>query len=493
MLKTVLAGRYELGEELGSGGMARVVAAHDLELDRPVAVKLLRLEADRSARARFLREARTAARFQHSDAVTVHDAGEHDGRPYIVMELVRGVTLADRLARSGPVPVTEAVEVTARLLGVLAAAHARGLVHRDVKPTNVLLPDDGGVKLADFGIAKALDDATSGLTSPGTVVGTVGYVAPELVEGRAASPASDVYAVGCLLFELLTGRPPYLHESPLSVAYAHVREPVPDVREHRPDVPPGLAAVIERALDKDPAARFRDAGELRTALLEAPGATPPPTVPLPGVGSVAGDAATRAMTVAQPGEGRPGRADEELASRRTSTERRPGTLVLVALVALLLALAALGTRAVLSGGSGAADDTEPTEAPIGDVPTEPEPDPGPGGGEAVEEPGGNQAAQVPDEAVEEPGGAVEEPGGAETTELAQLVLVLTEAPSDTFGKRHDDLLEDLVELSRESAPEKQAEEAHELREEVADWVAKGELDPAIGEMADVVLGRIAAR
>ena len=458
---TLLAGRYELGEELGSGGMARVVAGHDRELDRPVAVKLLHLTSDRTARQRFLREARTAARFHHPNAVAVHDAGEDEGQPYIVMELVRGRTLADLLASDGPLPVDEVIAIVTGVLDALAAAHARGLVHRDVKPANVLLPEEGGVKLADFGIAKALDDATSGLTSPGTVVGTVSYVAPELVEGGAATPASDVYSVACVLFEALTGRPPHGGDTPLSVAYAHVRSPVPPIRELRPEVPPDLAAVVERSLAKDPGQRYADAAEMRAALLEGPEATPPPTLPLAGAGAIVGDAPTRALAT-DPGADR----------WRVSPIVVVVALLLLAAIAVLVADGRGGDDVAIGVGEAEDQVDAPPDGP--DPADDPEPAPA------------DDAAADP--MAEEDVGADE----GEPTALAQLIARLSDAPPGTYGEKQDDLLDDLVALSRETDRDERAKEAADLREDVADWVEKGELDPVIGAEADAVLAGLAS-
>lgn len=263
----LLADRYELGDELGRGGMARVVAAHDTLLDRPVAVKLLTSTEDPVARARFLREGRTAARVHHPAAVAVYDTGEVDGQPYLVMERIEGTTLSQRLREQGPLEIDEAVAITAGVLEALDAAHRAGMVHRDVKPANVFLPDDGGVKLGDFGIAKALDDASSSLTATGAVMGTPTYLAPELVEGEQASSASDVYGVGCLLYAQLAGQPPFHEGGPVAVAYAHRHQPVPPIEAKRPDVPARIRAVLERSLAKDAASRYPDAAAMRAALL----------------------------------------------------------------------------------------------------------------------------------------------------------------------------------------------------------------------------------
>ena len=255
--------------------MGRVVVARDRVLQRDVAVKLLTRAPDAASRARFLREARDSARLRHPNAVTVFDTGEHDGQPFIVMELVRGMTLAELVAQDGPLDVEVAIAITAGVLEALAAAHEAGLVHRDVKPANVILPEDGGVKLTDFGIAKAMDEVTAGLTAAGTVLGTPTYLAPELVEGGTASPASDLYAVGCMLYLQLAGEPPFTAEAPLAIAYAHLNREVRPIEEHRPDVPDELRAVLVTALAKDPADRYADATEMRADLLGGAPTDPP--------------------------------------------------------------------------------------------------------------------------------------------------------------------------------------------------------------------------
>ena len=290
---TVLTDRYELGPLLGSGGMARVYSAHDRRLDRQVAVKLVRDEllADAASHQRLLTEARAVARLHHPNAVAVYDVGEDDGRTYIVMELVEGRTLQERLRDEASLPVVEAVEIGARVLDALRAAHVRGLVHRDVKPSNILLPDEGGVKLADFGIAKVRDAASTGVTTTrGIVVGTPRYLAPEQAAGASASPAGDIYALGVVLYEALAGSAPFDGDTAMAVALAHRLDPIPPLRERAPQVPAHVAAAVERALAKDPADRFADAEAMRRALLDdtvpgGPGtsrAGSPPLPPPPG-------------------------------------------------------------------------------------------------------------------------------------------------------------------------------------------------------------------
>ncbi|MBA3287511.1 MAG: serine/threonine protein kinase, partial [Acidimicrobiia bacterium] len=270
----VVGGRYELGAPLGRGGMARVVAARDLRLERDVAVKLVPIDdtgehVDPVVRQRFVREARALAQFHHPHAVAVFDAGQDERYLYLVMELVRGPTLASRLAEEAPFEVAEAVRIVDEVLEALAAAHAVGIVHRDVKPGNVLLTLDGDVKLADFGIAKRLDEVAGDLTGTGQFVGTPKYLAPEQMTGLPVTSAVDVYATGVLLFELLAGDPPFDAPTPVATAIAHRDAPVPDVRDRRPDVPDHVADVVARAMAKDPAARFPSADAMRAALAGA--------------------------------------------------------------------------------------------------------------------------------------------------------------------------------------------------------------------------------
>jgi eukaryotic-like serine/threonine-protein kinase len=330
---TRLVDRYELGRELGRGGMAKVVAAHDLETGYPVAVKLLTAVADPVARARFLREARNAARIRHPAAVAVYESGEADGQPYIVMELLRGRTLGEQLRRVGPLTVPDAVRVTRRVLAALGVAHDVGVVHRDITPANVFLLDEGGVKLGDFGIAKALDDSSSHLTATGAVMGTPTYLAPELIGGGGASPASDLYGVGCLLYAELAGRPPFHEGGPVAVAYAHRHQPIPPVARHRPELPQELVDVVDRALAKVPDERFPDAPAMKTALEAVPRIDPaadrgspivvPSTSPADAPRSPA-EPAAGPLAAERPGRPRATEAEVPANPPRTTTEEPSG-------------------------------------------------------------------------------------------------------------------------------------------------------------------------
>jgi serine/threonine-protein kinase len=277
-VEQVLATRYRLGEPLGAGGMATVVSAQDLRLERRVAIKLMPVAGiDTAGRTRFVREARSSAGFSHPHAVAVYDAGEADGYLYLVMELVDGPSLATRLAERGRLGVDEAVSIMWAVLAALGAAHTAGIVHRDVKPGNILL-GRSGVKLADFGIAKRLGDAD--VTGIGQFVGTPKYLAPEQVRGEPATPASDLYAAGVVLFELLAGRPPFEGDTPVATAIAHRDAPIPDLRRIRPDVPAHIASVARTAMAKQPAARFASA-ERMAVELTLPRPPPQPTQVMP--------------------------------------------------------------------------------------------------------------------------------------------------------------------------------------------------------------------
>jgi eukaryotic-like serine/threonine-protein kinase len=268
-MKQVLGNRYRLGERIATGGMGAVYRAVDETLDRQVAVKALRRELadDPTFLERFRREARAAAGLSHPGVAGVYDYGELGGQPFIVMELIEGETLAERLAARGRLPWQEAFAIGEQVAAALAAAHAHGLVHRDVKPANILLGRDGRAKVTDFGIAQAAQAAT--LTRTGMVLGSANYVAPEQAKGGHVGPAADLYSLGCVLFEAVTGETPYRGGNLVAIATQHVSAPVPDARAHRPDLPPEAAALITRALQKDPAGRFPSGAAMAAALAAA--------------------------------------------------------------------------------------------------------------------------------------------------------------------------------------------------------------------------------
>jgi serine/threonine protein kinase len=272
MSDQVLDSRYRIERPLGQGGMASVYLAHDEELDRPVALKILadHLAGDATFRDRFEREARLAARLSHPNVVRVFDVGESDGRPFIVMEYVEGDTLADELGRHGPLRPDRAVELALPICSGLEAAHDSGLVHRDVKPRNLLLRPDGVLKIADFGIARAAESTR--LTEIGTILGTAAYLAPEQAQGLEATPAADLYSLGAVLYELLTGRVPYTSTSLVELIAKQQAGPPAPIGE----VPAALELAVISCLEPDPSERPASAGALADELAAAQA----PTIPL---------------------------------------------------------------------------------------------------------------------------------------------------------------------------------------------------------------------
>jgi serine/threonine-protein kinase len=259
VIGTLLNARFRLEEQIGSGGMSTVYRAYDTTLERWVAIKLMHrdISEDGDQLERFRREARAVARLNHPHVVTVIDFGEDDGRPYIVLEFVEGETLKQRIRASGRLPVGEAVAYAIEIGRALSAAHAQRLVHRDVKPQNVLIDQDGRAKVTDFGIARSLE--AHGLTATGRVLGTTDYVSPEQALGHEVTEQSDVYSLGVVLWEMLIGEPPFKAESQVAVAMKHVQQPVPDVQRLRPDVSSALAAVVDRATAKELRNRYATA------------------------------------------------------------------------------------------------------------------------------------------------------------------------------------------------------------------------------------------
>jgi len=282
----VLGGRYELAEMLGQGGMAEVYRARDQRLGRTVAVKILRTELarDPSFERRFAREAQACAGMNHPNVVAVFDTGaDTEGDvtiPYIVMEFVDGTTLKDLLLTGRRLLPQRALEITAGVLGALEYSHQQGIIHRDIKPANIMLNRTGEVKVMDFGIARALDDAQATMTQASTVMGTAQYLSPEQGRGEPADARSDVYATGCLLYELLTSRPPFVGDTTASVVYQHVREnPIPP-SQIDPEVPSAADAVVMKAMAKNPENRYQSAAEMRADVLRAAGGEPVRATPV---------------------------------------------------------------------------------------------------------------------------------------------------------------------------------------------------------------------
>jgi eukaryotic-like serine/threonine-protein kinase len=283
----LLGGRYELDGVVGRGGMAEVYRARDIRLDRIVAIKTLRtdLARDQIFQARFRREAQSAASLNHPSIVAVYDTGEDMTAgvpvPYIVMEYVDGRTVRDLLQEGHRLLPERSLEIIDGVLRALDYSHQAGIVHRDIKPGNVMVTRNGDIKVMDFGIARAMSDAQATMTQTAQVIGTAQYLSPEQARGERVDSRSDLYSTGCLLYELLTGRPPFTGDSPVAIAYQHVREnPVPPSRVD-PDVPPWADAIVLKAMAKSPADRYQTAGDMRADLQRAasgmPVAAAPPT------------------------------------------------------------------------------------------------------------------------------------------------------------------------------------------------------------------------
>jgi len=324
VIGTFISDRFRLEERVGSGGMSSVYRAFDPTLERQVAIKLMHrdISTDPDQLERFRREARAVAQLNHPHVVTVIDAGEDDGAPYIVFEYVEGETLKDRIRRLGRLPVAEAVAYAIEIARALSCAHSHRLVHRDVKPQNVLIDPDGRAKVTDFGIARSLE--AQGLTAPGRVLGTTDYVSPEQALGHEVTQQSDIYSLGVVLYEMLTGEVPFKADTQVAVAMKHVREPLPDVQRRRPEVSAALAAVVERATAKETQNRYADVDEMVHDLEEVL------AIEAARTGQTTGEATTVLRSL--PGD------TSEFAPRRL---RHPGWTLLVSILVLVSAAGAI--------------------------------------------------------------------------------------------------------------------------------------------------------
>jgi eukaryotic-like serine/threonine-protein kinase len=475
VLGHVLAGRYELGPVLGQGGMARVHQGLDRQLDREVAIKVLAPPFDRDSDfvERFRREARAAAGLSHPNIVAVFDSGSDDDTHFIVTELVEGETLADRLGRDGPMPPADAVAVAVDIARALAAAHARGLIHRDIKPGNVMLLPDGRVKVVDFGIARAAGSDT--LTNTGVVLGSTAYLSPEQAGGQPVDERADLYALGCVLYEMLTGHVPFSADTPIATMYRHVNEDAPPPSTIAP-VQPELEDVVLRCLEKEPKRRFSSAAELEAALLAVPlarggdtmrletvgAAETQPVAPVGAVGAVieADGAKTEPVPVAAGGDG-------GLASRREAASharplgprgRRPW-LIAAVVVALLLAVIW-----VLIAATN--DPWRPRAAAR----------------EAAQETA--QDALPPDTPVT----------FANAWSSLVSAIASAQAGDDVSDKAAEELTKkanELLDAYREGDPEKLGESLQHLEEELAKAVEDEEIAPAAAETVDAAISDLA--
>ncbi|HEV8166400.1 MAG TPA: Stk1 family PASTA domain-containing Ser/Thr kinase [Actinomycetota bacterium] len=309
----VLLDRYEVGPLLGAGGMAEVYEGRDRLLARRVAIKVLQSQyaRDQSFLLRFKREAQAAASLSHPNVVAVYDTGSEDGTNFIVMEYVDGRTLKDIIRQEGPLYPARAAEICADVCAALVAAHARGLIHRDIKPGNVMLTPDGKVKVMDFGIARATTSET--ITQTAAVIGTAQYISPEQAQGQAVDYRSDLYSLGCCLYEMLTGTVPFTGATPVAIAYKHVREDPTPPRMLNPDVPPPLEAICLKAMAKLPDNRYQTAAEFRSDLERFRNGEPVLATPLLD---------SAATTQAIPG--RAGAADQTAMLGGTAADRASG-------------------------------------------------------------------------------------------------------------------------------------------------------------------------
>ncbi|HEY5053952.1 MAG TPA: protein kinase [Solirubrobacterales bacterium] len=336
MIGTVLSGRYRLEAKLGSGGMSTVYLARDQTLDRSVAVKVMHREMSEQADQleRFRQEARAVAKLSHPNVVSVIDAGEDGGHPYIVFEYVEGETLKQRISRIGALDTQEAIAYAIEVARGLTVAHARKMVHRDIKPQNILIDHEGRAKLTDFGISRQLEQ--DGMTATGRVLGTTDYVAPEQAMGQGSDQRSDIYSLGVVLYEMLVGQVPFEADSQVGVAMKHVNEDLPDVQSRRPGISAAVALVVERSTAKKPGERYQEIGEMIDDLSTAL------EVEAARAGSTTGEATSVLDAVPPP-------------KRRLATRRRASWLAIAGLLlvagAILLAVHLIGNGSIGNGGA----------------------------------------------------------------------------------------------------------------------------------------------
>ncbi|NJP30659.1 Stk1 family PASTA domain-containing Ser/Thr kinase [Micromonospora thermarum] len=361
----LLGGRYQVGELLGYGGMAEVHRGRDLRLGRDVAIKMLRTDLARDAtfQMRFRREAQNAASLNHPAIVAVYDTGEEQAPtgetlPFIVMEFVNGRTLKEVLGAEGRLQPRRALEICADMCAALEFSHRHGIIHRDIKPGNVMLTQTGQVKVMDFGIARALASGATTMTQTSAVIGTAQYLSPEQARGEAVDARSDVYAAGCVLFELLVGHPPFVGDSPVSVAYQHVREAPPTPSDLNPEVNPAVDAIVLKALSKNPLNRYQSAGEMRADLLRAAAGRPVLATP------VMREEETTQLAPAgagYPPVGPAGPRTQQIPARVGDPRRRKASSWLIA------TFAALGVLAVIALAAALLWNREPNQAIVPQV------------------------------------------------------------------------------------------------------------------------------
>ncbi|MFK3985754.1 protein kinase [Micromonospora sp. NPDC050397] len=499
----MIADRYQLQSTLGRGGMAVVWRGVDRRLDRQVAIKLLNPAgvADADMLQRFDREARTAARLAHPNIVAVHDVGSDGGEPYLVMELVDGPSLADLLA-DGPLGSDRVIPLAAQVCAALATAHAAGVVHRDIKPANILIDRAGTAKVCDFGIARLLHGAQATLTAPATTIGTAQYMAPEQAAGDPVDARTDLYALGCLLFAMLTGRPPFTGENSLRVLWQHLHEPAPSLSSVRPDVPAGLDRLVAQLLAKDPADRPASAtevGERLTALATGGQPTAPmsslPTLPAPSgprptspapsgprpAEPVRGAAPvverTRTMSGLDTGFG----AAPSTRDGADAGSRRTLVVVLGAALAAALVIGILFLNRPDSNSGSTIGDGSPGASASGTVPAGGVPGPTTGAGRSTPDNPGTASASG--------GSPSSRPSSGPTARLVALQLSLdTQNAGEVDPDARESLNHKLDEVARELA-RNDTEEAAKKLDDVSDELDNLREDEKVGSAAYDVLRR----
>ncbi|MCZ2822968.1 MULTISPECIES: Stk1 family PASTA domain-containing Ser/Thr kinase [unclassified Modestobacter] len=366
----VLGERYEIGGVLGRGGMAEVHRGRDLRLGREVAVKVLRqdLARDPSSQVRFRREAQASASLNHPAIVAVYDTGEDrtatGATPYIVMEYVEGDTLRDVLRRERRLSPERAMSLTADICAALDFSHRNGIVHRDVKPGNVMITPQGTVKVMDFGIARAVSDSAATMTSTAAVIGTAQYLSPEQARGEGVDARSDVYSAGCLLYELVTGSPPFTGDSPVAVAYQHVREDPRTPSSINPEISPELDAILLKAMSKNPANRYQSAADMRADLLRAVAGQRVEATP------VMSDAEKTTIIGVTPG----GYGNDEWDDGQTDDKRRRNRIIALVIAVVLVVAGAVGLALALNGASDEPDTPVVEQVAVPDLVGDPQAD-----------------------------------------------------------------------------------------------------------------------
>jgi hypothetical protein len=478
----LISDRYRLEAVLGRGGMATVWRGVDQRLGRPVAVKLLdRADTvDPAMLQRFDREARTAGGLTHPNIVAVYDVGTDNGVPYLVMELINGTSIAALLA-SGPLPVDQAVDIARQTCDALAMTHAQGVVHRDIKPANILLTTTGTVKVCDFGIARLAHQQQTNLTAPHTAIGTSAYMAPEQANGAAVDARTDLYALGCVLFAMLTGRPPFIGDNPLTVLWQHQHQPAPPVSSLRLETPADLDVLIARLLAKNPADRPATANEVRDRLTghaDSESAAAQPTRALPVVSP------TRTLPVLNHGE-------EPAAAAGGRFRLGPAGIAAVALgAAILAALAVALITAFLRPGTDATTTTAASPPPSNAATA-----PGTATADSsAENPGADSTASAPDTATTE--NFAENPGADALPRLAALVGVIEEQrqAGGLDGETADELRKKLEPVAREVTKGdtgKAAEKLADFRSKLDELHRDGKITTAAYDAVEARLTQLA--